>query len=184
MNRQPILWRWHVAAALLLALLSHALTVWAIPRLIMDRIISIGREEARAQSGALVYLPPPIDHTQRRIVMPSPDLLYASCAFDLGEGPVRVQFNAAYPRYWSLALYAANSDTYLVRNDVDAGGRGIDLRIDEDRGSRAATGPGAPESVISPTRRGFLLLRLLVDDDPALRAAAEHARGKLACFNE
>ena len=48
MNRRPILWRWHVAAALLLALLSHALTVWAIPRLIMDRIISIGREEARA----------------------------------------------------------------------------------------------------------------------------------------
>lgn len=184
MNRRPILWRWHVAAALLLALLSHALTVWAIPRLIMDRIISIGREEARSQSGALVYLPPPIDHTQRRIVMPSPDLLYASCAFDLGEGPVRVQFNANYPRYWSLALYAANSDTYLVRNDGDAGGRGIDLRIEENRGTPAANRPGAPESVISPTRRGFLLLRLLVDDDPDLRAAAERARRGLRCFNE
>lgn len=184
MNRRPIAWRWHVAVALLLALLTHALTVWAIPRLIMDRIISIGRDEARTQSGTLVYLPPAIDHTQRRIVMPSPDLLYASCAFDLGEGPVRVLFNARYPRYWSLALYAANSDTYLVRNDRDAGERGIDLRIDADRGTRAGNRRDAAESVTSPTRRGFLLLRLLVDDDPALRAAAERARRRLRCFNE
>lgn len=185
-------WRLHVGLAVLLGLAAHALTVWAIPRLIMNLIIDGAAEEAQAAQSGLVYLPPPVDHTQRRIVMPSPDLLYASCAFDLGQGPLRVRFAGDYPRYWSVALYAANSDTILVINDQDSAGKPLNLRLDPPTGmagSFARLGVGQTDAseerrLVSPTRRGFLLLRLLVSDEPAVRSAAERARRGLQCVNE
>ncbi len=182
-------WRLHVALALLLALAVHALTVWAIPRLIMHLIIDGAAAEARAGGRGLVYLPPPVDHTQRRIVMPSPDLLYASCAFDLGKGPLRVRFAADYPRYWSIALYAADSDTIFVVNDRQAGDQPVDLLLvtaaDMDRAFEEPggeqTGTHDAQRLVSPTRRGLLLLRLLVNDDPAVRSTAELTRRQLEC---
>jgi uncharacterized membrane protein len=172
-------WARHLIAAIVVALLAHALTVWAIPRLIMDRVIAIASGDARTQGGSLVFLPPSIDHTQRRIVMPSPDLLYATCAFDLRDGPLRVRFAAGYPRYWSIALYASTSDTFYVINDRTAGPAGVDLRVS--RADDPAAQAGNPAEVRAPTDRGLLLLRLLVNDDPKVRAAAAQARRTLRC---
>ena len=33
------------------------------------------------------------DATQRRVVMPSPDLLYATCAFDVREHALRIRLS-------------------------------------------------------------------------------------------
>jgi len=174
-------WRIHIAAAVVLAIAFHALTVWALPRLIMDRIITLGSGDAQDQSGAQaatgVYLPPPTDHTQRRIVMPNPDLLYATCAYDLRDGPLRIRMAASYPRYWSIALYASTTDNFSVVNDRKTPGQRIDLRLIGPQAANSA----APGDVISPTARGFLLLRLLVNNDPAVRAAAEATRRTLRC---
>lgn len=177
--------RVHIAAAALLAIAAHALTVWALPRLIMDRIITLGGGDAQAQAQAQsgpqastgVYLPPPTDHTQRRIVMPSPDLLYATCAYDLREGPLHIRMDASYPRYWSIALYASTTDNFFVINDRKSLGESVDLTLIGPRGTKSA----ASSDVVSPTERGFLLLRLLVNDDPAVRAAAETTRRSLRC---
>ncbi|MBM4232909.1 MAG: DUF1254 domain-containing protein [Gammaproteobacteria bacterium] len=177
MNRLRI----HIAAAAALAIAFHALTVWALPRLIMDRIITLGNGDARGQLGAQastgVYLPPPTDHTQRRIVMPSPDLLYATCAYDLSDGPLRIRMAASYPSYWSIALYASTTDNFFVVNDRKTSGARIDLRLIGPQAAKSA----APGDVIAPTARGFLLLRLLVNDDSAVRAAAETTRRTLRC---
>lgn len=171
----------HAVIAVVLGTAVHALTVWAIPRLIMDRIITLGSGDAQAQSGSRassgVYLPPPTDHTQRRIVMPSPDLLYATCAFDLREGPLRIRMASGYPRYWSIALYASSTDNFFVVNDRKTAGQDIDLTLVGPRQADTAS----PGEVISPTERGFLLLRLLVNDDPEVRAAAEATRRTLRC---
>lgn len=172
-------WSMHTLLALLVMALAHVLTVWAIPRLIMDRIITLGGGDAAIQqSGTGVYLPPPTDHTQRRIVMPSPDLLYATCAFDVSERPLRVTLDTRYDRYWSIALYASNSDNFFVINDRDAPDGRVDLLVQSPKyvGSSAAA-----QSVTAPTHRGFLLMRLLVNDDPVVRAAAEAARQALRC---
>lgn len=170
-------WRLHFAAALLIAVATHLLAVWALPRVIMDRIITLGGGDARAQGTTGVYLPPPTDHTQRRIVMPSPDLLYATCAFDLRNGPLRVTLQTDYPRYWSIALYASTSDNFHVVNDRKAVQGIVDFTV---------VGPSSASSssdaaVVAPTSRGFLLLRLLVNDDPQVRAAAEATRRRLRC---
>jgi uncharacterized membrane protein len=177
MNRLRI----HISAAVLLAIAAHALTVWALPRLIMDRIITLGGGDAKSQSGPQastgVYLPPPTDHTQRRIVMPSPDLLYATCAFDLRKGPLHIRMDASYPRYWSIALYASTTDNFFVVNDRKNLGGSVDLTLIGPRSTKSA----APGEILSPTERGFLLLRLLVNDDPAVRAVAEATRRSLRC---
>jgi len=174
-------WQRLLALGLAVAVLAHLLAVWAAPRLIMREAMSrIAQETAgqpAAQAAAGVYLPPPTDHTQRRIVMPSPDLLYATCAFDLREGPLRIRMASGYPRYWSIALYASSTDNFFVVNDRKTAGQDIDLTLVGPRQADTAS----PGEVISPTERGFLLLRLLVNDDPEVRAAAEATRRTLRC---
>jgi len=186
-------WQRLLALGLAVAVLAHLLAVWAAPRLIMREAMSrIAQETAgqpAAQAAAGVYLPPPTDHTQRRIVMPSPDLLYATCTADLAQRPLQVSAEVAHPRYWSVALYGANSDNFFVVND---------RRLAEDA---AATAPGRLELLVvapgtdrttlrapagatvveAPSAKVLLLMRLLVTDDRADLDSAQRARSSLRC---
>lgn len=179
----PIRWRGHLAAALIVTVLTHVLTVWAIPRVIMDRIIAIGTNDTTMERSNGVSLPRPTDHSQRRIVMPSPDLLYATCFFDVSAQSLRVTFASDYPRYWSIALYASTSDNFFVVNDRGAVNGGVDLQIVGSGidAKRKAVLARKSTVIVAPTNRGMLLMRLLVNDDPAVLAAAEAARRQLRC---
>jgi uncharacterized membrane protein len=73
--RNPWYCRLEVLAAV--ALLAHVLVVWAIPYVIMAAL-SASRPAEERGTGPL--LPPMTDATSRRVVMPSPDLLYALTA--------------------------------------------------------------------------------------------------------
>jgi uncharacterized membrane protein len=184
-------WQRGLALGLIVAVLMHLLTVWAVPRLIMREAMARIAQETTAQpapqAATGVYLPPPTDHTQRRIVMPSPDLLYATCALDLSKGPVRITAEIAHPRYWSVALYGANSDNFFVVNDRSAAVRSskasdLDLKVvppGVDHDTTAAA--GGSTVVEAPTRKVLLLMRLLVTDDPADLALAQVARSTLRC---
>jgi uncharacterized membrane protein len=167
-----------LAAVAVAAVAIHAAVVWALPRLIMQRVVAASAPERSAG----VFLPPMTDHEQRRIVMPSPDLLYAACAFDVGEQPLRVQADPRAPGYWSIALYASNSDNFHVLNDRQAAGRPVDLVV---VGPKAyASAPAVPAGatlVTAPTARGLLLMRVLVADYAAERAVVEAARATLRC---
>jgi uncharacterized membrane protein len=156
----------------------HLLAVWAVPRVIMQRVMSMAVPE-RTDG---VFLPPMTDATQRRIVMPSPDLLYASCSFDLGERPLRIRADPKTPHYWSIALYAANSDNFFVLNDRRAQGRSVDLVLVGPAAYAAA--PSLPEGatlVAAPSQRGLLLMRVLVADYATERDVVEAARRSLRC---
>lgn len=190
-------WQRWLALGLTVAVLAHLLTVWALPRLIMrEAMTRIGKEtslQARAQAperGAPaaatgVYLPPPTDHTQRRIVMPSPDLLYATCALDLGAGPQRITAQVEHPRYWSVALYGANSDNFFVVNDRKTTEPAqLDLWVVAPGTDRATLAAPAGSTVVeAPTAKSLLLMRLLVTDDPADLASAQRARANLRCLS-
>ena len=185
-------WQRWLALGLTVAVLAHLLTVWALPRLIMrEAMTRIGEEtslQARAQGAPSavtgVYLPPPTDHTQRRIVMPSPDLLYATCALDLGAGPQRITAQVEHPRYWSVALYGANSDNFFVVNDRKTTEPGqLDLWVVAPGTDRAALAVPAGSTVVeAPSAKSLLLMRLLVSDDPADLESAQRARASLRCL--
>lgn len=97
--------------------------------------------------------------------MPSPDLLYAVCAYDLAEGPLRIKLEGRYPRYWSIALYNAKSDNFLTISSDTIGERGVDITIDETRS----------------TRHGLLLMRIMTGANPQWLAEAEAFRRLLRC---
>ncbi len=188
-------WQRWLALALTVAVLTHLLTVWALPRLIMREAMTRitvetaaqARSPARAQGAPSaatgVYLPPPTDHTQRRIVMPSPDLLYATCALDLGAGPQRITAQVAHPRYWSVALYGANSDNFFVVNDRKTAEPGrLDLWVVAPGTDRTALAVPVGSTVVeAPSAKTLLLMRLLVTDDPADLESAQRARESLRC---
>jgi uncharacterized membrane protein len=185
-------WQRWLALGLTVAVLAHLLTVWVLPRLIMrEAMTRIGEEtslQARAQGAPSavtgVYLPSPTDHTQRRIVMPSPDLLYATCALDLGAGPQRITAQVEHPRYWSVALYGANSDNFFVVNDRKTTEPGqLDLWVVAPGTDRAALAVPAGSTVVeAPSAKSLLLMRLLVSDDPADLESAQRARTSLRCL--
>ena len=147
--------RWPVLA-LAVALVAHAATVWLLPRVVMTAAI----EGMAGPAGVnRAVFPPRADETARTIVRPSPDLLYAGCAFDLSDGPLRIR--AAVPRdtYWSLSMFAASTDNFFVVNDRTAG-ETVDLVL-ATRGSDVAVPEGA-RLVEAPSVRGIVLTRTVV----------------------
>jgi len=164
-------------ALLVVALATHLVAVWALPRLIMGRVLS---STMPGDSPGAVLLPPPTDHRQRRIVMPSPDLLYAACRFDLSRQPLRIRAEPRTPHYWSIALYAANSDNFFVINDRDAAGQPVDLIVSR----TGSTPPGLPAGarvIPAPGEQGLVLMRVLVNDYARERDTVEAARRTLRC---
>jgi uncharacterized membrane protein len=161
-TNKHLTWSWHrhVWLAALLAIAVHTISVYWIPRVIMNRVIN-----TVAGEGSQPYLPPPIDHTHRRVVMPSPDLLYAVCAYDLADGPLSIKLDGSYARYWSIALYNSRSDNFLTLSGDTLGASGVDLTIDETKS----------------TRKGLLLMRVLTGANPAWLTEAETFRKRLRC---
>ncbi len=177
--------RWTSRALMVLAIAAgvHLLVVWAIPRLIMHKVLGTTPAQlGGTDPSARVYFPPMTDATQRRIVMPSPDLLYATCLFDVSHAPLRVRADPRLPGYWSVAAYAANSDNFLVVNDRQLAGKPLDLVLVGAQGAPAGTAvpPGA-RVVVAPSDKGLVLMRVLVSDYAAEKAVLEPARRSLRC---
>jgi uncharacterized membrane protein len=168
---------WSLAAFGGLAMLAHQLTLWALPRWIMDRTVLV----ITGGPGAPPLMPPLTDHTQRRVVLPSPDLLYATCAWDVSRTPLRVRARLDGVPYASLALYAANSDNFWVSSGGSIGAS-ADLWIRSARPDTAqAAAPAGAQVVVAPTDQGLLLMRVLVGHPARDLAAAEAVRQTLRC---
>lgn len=137
---------------------------WAAVAFTPDFIMS------RAMSGMATKGVNTITHTERataasrRIVKPSPDLLYSHCVFDLSRAPLKVTTAAPADTYWSVAFYADNTDNFFVLNDTQAQGRPTTIVL---------IGPGRivpPQAegvyvVSAPSMKGIVLFRTLIADD-------------------
>lgn len=158
----------YVWAALAAAVIAHVVFIHAAPRVLMGAAIerlSNGRFNTWRVSERVSPL-------SRAIVRPSPDFAYAACPYDLRDGPLIIQV-APWDAYWSLSLYAANSDNFFVIDDREAPKDGVTLALV--RQGRAA--PDEPAQVVeSPSRRGIALIRRLAPSVASFNAAARVAR--------
>jgi uncharacterized membrane protein len=120
---------------------------------------------------ALMVSPVP-DETARSVVRPSPDLLYASCIYNLENGPLLIE--ARVPeRYWSMQFYQMNTDNYAGITNQRAQrhrvGSAVKLNL---------IGPGDDSAnyqgmvIQSPTERGIMLLRASAIGDRSQQQAA------------
>ena len=166
-------WRGRLLAVLAIAALVHLAAVWAVPRLIMHRLMT-GLAAAGADNAAL--RPPRPTDAARSVVMPSPDLLYAICRYDVSKRPLRIA--ARVPAsYWSVALFADNSDNFFTLDDRAAGEGPVELVLAA-QGARVAAPAGA-RVIAAPSDTGVVLFRLFVPNEkalPALAAAQQEER--------
>jgi uncharacterized membrane protein len=151
------------------AWVGQYLLAMLLPNLVMEILYDQGGDKGGYNK--LVVSPVP-DETARSVVRPSPDLLYASCIYNLEQGPLLI--NAQVPeRYWSMQFYQMNTDNYAgITNQRDERHRvGSMVQVtligaDEDPANYQG------EVIQSPTERGIVLLRASAIGDRALQQAA------------
>jgi uncharacterized membrane protein len=163
---------------LAVAAVVHLGSLWLLPRLIMQRAMA----KVAGDRPPAAVLAPPTDHRQRRIVMPSPDLAYAVCVWDVSRQPLRVRADPKLgDRYWSIALYAANSDNFFVLNDRQAQGMPVQLILLGPDQEIDLVPPQQAVIVRAPSRQGLLLMRVLIGEPQRDQQAADAARRSLSC---
>ena len=150
-----------LALVLGVAVATHAVGLLAIPDAVFTSVV--GKPFGGAGMNELGHRPLPVPGM--RAWGPSPDLIYSKCVFDLSEGPVR--FRSEIPEdYWSMSVYAANSDLVAVLNDRELEDRKVDAVF-------ALPGQPIPPGVRvirMPGARGAALIRALVASPEKLPA--------------
>lgn len=160
-------WAKYVLGALIIAALVHFAAIYAVPRVLMnvaiDRIGAVGGVNAWRLGDRVTA-------ASRWVVRPSPDFAYSTCVFDLSNGPVIITATP-WESYWSLSLYAANSDNFFVIDDREAH---FGAEITLVRGG-APHPEGASMVVQSPSTKGIALIRRLAPTPDTYNAAAQVA---------
>jgi uncharacterized membrane protein len=154
---------------LLCAWVGQYLLAVVAPNLVMELVYWQGAKHGGYNR--LVVRPVP-DATSRTIVRPSPDLLYASCIYNLKDGPIVIE--APIPtRYWSMQFYQMNTDNFAgITNQREQKSRvGSIAKVTLIRaGDDPANYQG--EVIQSPTDRGIMLLRASAIGDRTEQQAA------------
>ncbi|HRE61115.1 MAG TPA: DUF1254 domain-containing protein [Micropepsaceae bacterium] len=156
-----------------IAAATHVIVLQLAPSLIMD--IAMERIVASGQPS----FAPRANENSRAIVKPSPDLLYAACSYDLAKGPMTITTTPPSDTYWSAAFYTAETDNFFVMRDGPAVASGVTFIV-YGAGTPLAEAPAGAILVESPTRRGLMLMRSLVNDD-AREGEIDAARRKTVC---
>lgn len=157
----------YVWAALIAAVIAHLAFVHFMPRVLMGVAIDrVGNGQFNAWR-----VSDRVTETSRTIVRPSPDFAYSACPYDLSRGPVIITA-APYNAYWSLSLYAQNSDNFFVIDDREAR---FGAEVTLVRRGRAHP-EGASMVVESPSARGIALIRRLAPTLDTYNAAVRVAR--------
>jgi uncharacterized membrane protein len=115
----------------------------------------------------------------RTIVKPSPDLLYSTCGYDVSRRPLKIVSGAPADTYWSVALYADNTDNFFVVNDTAAKGQPTTIIL-LGPGQSAPVDTAGTVIVNAPSTRGLVLFRTLVNDDNR-EAEIDQARRQASC---
>lgn len=159
----------------MITLCGAALVHWAAiayaPELIMDRVLA-ARAEQDSQTTAHAER---ATAASRRIVRPSPDLLYSTCLFDVSRHPLKVMTAAPTGTYWSVAFYAANTDNFFVLNDTQTQGNPATIVI---AGRGQAVPPQGPGVIVvsAPSDKGLVLFRTLINNEARLSELDQQRR--------
>ncbi|MFZ2029483.1 MAG: DUF1254 domain-containing protein [Vitreimonas sp.] len=159
-------WGKYVIAALLAAVVAHFVVIFGTPTVLMN--VALQRVSGGGHYNAW-HLSERVTKASRAIVRPSPDFAYSVCPYDLSNGPVRIHVTP-WSDYWSLSLYANNSDNYFVLDDREAQ-NGVDVLL-----IRAGSAPPDHETatiVPSPSERGIALIRRLAPTPDTYAGAAQ-----------
>lgn len=152
-------------AALAIAAATHAAILFSAPFVATDLVI--GRiDKARGLTPNQIAVAPPAAPPRDAVPMGNPDTLVASSWLDLGDGPL--VFEAPLPEhaeYWSVSIFAHDSDTDFVLSDRDLQGAShARVEIYGPGHNAPATSADRKDVAHVSTRRAFLLVRAIMRD--------------------
>jgi uncharacterized membrane protein len=153
-------WPW-LAATLVVALVVHLAAVVLTPHFVMD--LTLAGMSRRVGLNTIFHAPRATANS-RAIVRPSPDLLYSTCPFDLSRGPLLVWAHVPHGTYWSVSAFDADTNNFFVRNDRQASNGEVRFVLLAPHSDVTPNANGAA-LVHSPTMRGLVLFRTLINDD-------------------
>jgi len=163
-------WIVNLLSVVVVAVVAYIAVLGGTPYLIMGRTMKGVANRAGGYNTALSGGQLPTS-ASRGVVRPSPDLLYTACAFDVSGGPVLIA-GAPSDAYWSVALYAANTDNFYVLDDRQAAGKPVAIvLVSQDRLQSIPADYKTARIVEPPSKRGIVLFRYLVLDSQELEAA-------------
>jgi uncharacterized membrane protein len=168
-------WLGWTAWILAVAAVVHWSVITYLPDVIMWRVSSA---IARKGSNLIAHGDRPTA-ASRTVVKPSPDLLYSTCVYDVSRAPVKITTAAPTDTYWSVALYASNTDNFFVLNDTMAKGQPTTIIV-VGEGQIVPPQPESAYIVTALTPRGVVLFRTLVNDD-AREAELDQQRRAAKC---
>lgn len=148
-----------------LSVVIHLATVGAVPTAIMG-LLKYKSRKAGIEVNTIFHAPP-VTEKSRRVVRPSPDLIYSSIVYDLGNSAIRI--TAPIPEtYWSLSIFSSDTENFYVVNDRQVGSKTIELIL-YSNGKKPAN-PGKAILVESPSESGVVILRMLIENEDKIEA--------------
>jgi len=160
-----------IVGVLAVAGVVHYVTLIQTPGFIMKRVMmKMGEENT-------IHHQDKVTADSRGVVRPSPDLLYSVCPFDLTNGALHVTAPVPPGTYWSVSLFDEQTNNFYVKNDKQAKGS-VDLLVTLPMAD--VKRPSGATEVLSPTAKGLVLFRTLINDEKNF-AAIDAVRRKANC---
>ncbi|MFC7053849.1 DUF1254 domain-containing protein [Hansschlegelia quercus] len=168
-----------LALALALGGLTHVSTLLAVPQLAREG--AYDRLGSLSADGRFVVLP---DEAPDADILPfrDPAFVTAACRYDLSAGAVTIK--AALPgTYGALSVHDRYGQPFYALTDKAAASGAVEVTVLSAEDVAAAEVEDAPEGrpalrIVSPTKTGFVLVRLFATAEsarPGLREAAATA---------
>lgn len=150
------------------AVILHLAAIWYFPR-VMSRFSARKLLKFAGRWNILGYRG--LATAGRRALTTNPDMVTAFGVYDASRGPVRVACVVPeWDSYWSVSLFAWDTENFFVVNDRTAKSRKFDLVIT----TRKSQYHGAEneEVAVSPSKKGVILVRVVVRDRDDLEELA------------
>lgn len=119
---------------------------------------------------------------------PDPAVAVATCAFDLGNGPMRIAARTgSLPLSFSFhkesgGVFFAVTDRAAVRGELEIVAMTA-RQLDEARAAEDENDPSRDVRIVAPERQGFVIVRVAAPS-PSLRPHAEEAAKSVTCTTE
>lgn len=134
---------------------SYSITILIIPNIIYKVFHYKIVNNQNVKDNELKHFHIPNDQS-RDVVMPNPDFLYSTSFYDLSNGDINLKGKMPDSTYWSVSFYKPNTVNWFVKNDNEFIDNNLDMKI-------TLSNSGQENSIVSPVKKGFMIIRILVE---------------------
>ena len=152
-----------IVLTIFLAILFHVVGIWYVPIYMTEQTVQgIFKRRGTPLINQIRYGDLRLAGTDT-VARDNPDTLTSFAVYDVSEVPLRLSCTIPdNDNYWSLSLFAWNTDNFFIVSDRMAKSKEFELVI-VNSGSTYQK-KGDEELVISPTKKGILIVRMIVTD--------------------